>query len=221
MQEQFSFIEYGSKFDIMALMSEINYPAGTASQWKESKNKDNHSGRGISLESDINDSNAYYRDTNQALIYKKPTPVQVVKVDYPRRDRAKIVEAYYRTPSTTDYNGVYKGKYIDFEAKETKNKSGFPLYMIHEHQIRHLEKVQLHGGIGFFIIRFSQYGKTMLVDAPKMIQQIHAATKSYIPYAWFEANALTIAEGLYPRLAYLKAVDALYFKEDKLWHKSQ
>ena len=76
-----------------------------------------YSSRGMRLENDINDSNKYYRELDKALIYKKPTPVQVVHVDYPKRQRAKITEAYYKTPSTTDYNGVYRGKYIDFEAK--------------------------------------------------------------------------------------------------------
>ena len=66
--------------------------------------------RGMSLEEDISLSNEYYLIHNRAVIYKKPTPVQIVKVDYPRRESAKIVEAYYKTPSTTDYNGLYREK---------------------------------------------------------------------------------------------------------------
>ena len=81
--------------------------------------------RGMSLEEDISLSNQYYLSHDIAVIYKKPTPIQIVKVDYPRRESAKIVEAYYKTPSTTDYNGIYRGRYIDFEAKETKVKT-FP-----------------------------------------------------------------------------------------------
>ena len=107
-------------------MSTINYPNGMKPYPKE-KNLDNHSKRGADLEKEINLSNAYYRDLDIALIYKKPTPVQVVRVDYESRNKAKITEAYYRTPSTTDYNGIYRGKYIDFEAKDTKNKTNFPL----------------------------------------------------------------------------------------------
>ena len=77
---------------------------------------------GMLFENALNTTNEYYRLHNKAIIYKKPTPIQVVKVDYPDRTKAKITEAYYKVPSTTDYNGVYKGKYIDYEAKETISK---------------------------------------------------------------------------------------------------
>lgn len=194
-------------------MSTIKYPTAI-SPVNLSQSSTTYSQRGMSLESDINDSNKYYRACDIALIYKKPTPIQVVRVDYPARNKAKIVEAYYKTPSTTDYNGVYRGCYIDFEAKETKNKTGFPKMMIHDHQIDHLEKVKLHKGIGFFIIRFSYYHQTFLVDAPLLIEKYHQTTKSFIPYKWFLENGQLIKEGLRPRLAYLKEVDAKYFKED-------
>ena len=42
-----------------------------------------HNNRGMNLENDINLSNQYYVDTTQAFIYKKPTPIKIVKVDYP------------------------------------------------------------------------------------------------------------------------------------------
>ncbi len=96
--------------------------------------------RGMNLEEDLNESNRAYLEQDIAVIYKKPTPIQIVKVDYPRRAAAKIVEAYYQKPSTTDYNGLYRGHYIDFEAKETK-VDYFPFKNISEHQILHLERV--------------------------------------------------------------------------------
>jgi recombination protein U len=84
-----------------------------------------YSNRGMTLEEDLNETNKFYLENKTAVIHKKPTPVQIVNVDYPRRSAAVIKEAYFKQSSTTDYNGVYRGKYIDFEAKETKIKRHF------------------------------------------------------------------------------------------------
>lgn len=205
---------------IMVAMSIIKYPTKIRSN-SASSNITNHAWRGMSLEKDINDSNIYYRNRDIAIIYKKPTPVQVVQVDYPQRNKAKITEAYYKIPSTTDYNGIYKGKYIDFEAKETKNKTSFPLSMIHAHQIEHLERIINHGGIGFFIIRFSSHGITFLVPAMELIDHMRSIQRQSIPFSWFECHAYVIKEGLCPRLAYLSIIDKLYFKEDPLCQNKQ
>ena len=83
--------------------------------------------RGMTLEEDLNETNQYYLDQGIAVIHKKPTPIQIVNVDYPKRSAAVIKEAYFKQASTTDFNGVYKGRYIDFEAKETKQTTSFPL----------------------------------------------------------------------------------------------
>ena len=79
------------------------------------------------FEEAINESNEYYLNKQIAVIHKKPTPIQIVKVDYPKRSAATIKEAYFKEASTTDYNGVYQGYYLDFEAKATQNKTSFPL----------------------------------------------------------------------------------------------
>ena len=195
----------------------VNYPNKKKNNHYTSmiEGKHNTAHRGMNLEEDINLTNEYYLSHDIAVIHKKPTPIQIVKVSYPERSSAKIVEAYFRTPSTTDYNGIYKGKYIDFEAKETKNKTSFPLFMIHPHQIKHLKKVVFHGGIGFFIIRFNYHNETYLIDSKLLIDKIENIDKSSIPYSWFQSHGILIQEGLYPRLAYLKVLDELYFKEDK------
>ena len=191
----------------------IGYP-NQKSNMHSHQVRDNYMGRGMSLEDDLNKSNEYYLETQRALIHKKPIPVQIVKVDYPHRSAARITEAYYKTPSTTDYNGIYRGKAIDFEAKETKSKTSFPLKNIHPHQIKHLERVLYHGGIGFVIIRFSSFDETYLVDAADMIDRYQNSETKSIPYAQIKANASIIRRGFTPRLCYLDNVDELYFKEE-------
>ena len=93
----------------------MNYPNGIKKIFKISA-----SNRGMTLEQELNDTNLYYRNNDIAVIYKKPTPITINKVDYKNRKDAVIKEAHFMIPSTTDYNGIYKGKYIDFEDKETR-----------------------------------------------------------------------------------------------------
>lgn len=190
----------------------IGYPNRKPPQHHE-KQQNSHMGRGMSLEDDLNKSNEYYLACDRALVHKKPIPIQIVKVDYPMRSSAKIVEAYYKTPSTTDYNGIYRGCPIDFEAKETKSKTSFPFKNIHPHQIAHLQKVLLHGGIGFLILRFTYYDETYLLDAKYMIELYQDSTKKSISYEVIKQMGSLITQGLTPRLRYLDNVDALYFKE--------
>lgn len=170
--------------------------------------------RGMSLEEDISLSNQYYLSQDIAVIYKKPTPIQIVKVDYPRRQSAKIVEAYYRTPSTTDYNGIYRGRYIDFEAKETKVKT-FPFANISKHQINHLQKIIDHGGIAFVIIAFTSLNEVYLIDASHMINDYYHSQRKSITYQKIKDLGHLIPQGYQPRLDYLKVVDDWYFKEDE------
>ena len=63
--------------------------------------------RGMIFEQSINNTNQYYREINKALIHKKPTPIHIVKIDN-SNNHARICDAYFEQPSTTDYNGVYK-----------------------------------------------------------------------------------------------------------------
>ena len=118
---------------------------------------------GMLLEEMINETNTYYLNNNIAVIHKKPIPIQIVKVNYPSRCEAIITEAYYKTPSTTDYNGIYKGKYIDFEAKETNVATSFSLNNIHAHQVEHLKQITSHGGIGFLIVYFKKHDEVYLL----------------------------------------------------------
>lgn len=168
-----------------------------------------YSNRGMNLESDINNSNKYYLENDIAVIYKKPTPIKVVSVNYNKRINTKITEAYYEVPSTTDYNGIYKGRYIDFEAKETKSKTSFSLNNIHSHQIDHLIKVRKHGGISFLIIRFTTLDETYLFETKYLEDFINNNERKSIPYEYIKNNGYLIEYNYYPRLEYIKVLDKI------------
>ena len=197
----------------------MRYPNGKTYQKKENLEQNKSSAhrtllsaanRGMSLEEDINLSNDFYRDSGIALINKRPTPINIVKVDYSRG--ARITDAYFEKQSTTDYNGVYKGRYIDFEAKNTKSTTSFPLSNISEHQIVHLKNVLKHGGIAFFIISFQMKDEIYLLDASFVIDFYEHGKRKSIPYEIFTKEGILIKQDYSPRLHYLDAVDALYFK---------
>ena len=198
----------------------IRYPNGTAykaTAKKERQHKKDKvelsvsaSNRGMDLENDINLSNEYYRNKGLALIHKRPTPINIVKVDYSKG--AKIVDAYFEKQYTTDYNGVYQGRYIDFEAKNTKSKTSFPLSNIEKHQVEHLKAVLAQNGIAFFIIQFQTFDEVYLLDASYVIDFYEHGERKSIPYDVIKDKGILIKQGFSPRLNYLDAVIEKYFK---------
>ncbi len=196
-------------------MTLVKYPDGRIVNYikKESnKNKNfNKSNLGQSFENDINIANKYYLDNNIAVIYKKPTPIQVVKVDYPSRNKAKITEAYYKTPSTTDYNGLYLNKYIDFEAKSCKELT-FSFERIYPHQIEHLNKINSLGGIAFLLIEFSSINEVYLFKSSDLyklyLDSINGLRKS-IKYETIKELGYLINSNNFIRLNYLEQVNKI------------
>ncbi len=185
----------------------MNYPNGIKKQSVVSIT--NHKNRGMTLENELNLSNDYYKEIDKAYIYKKPTPVQITKVDYPSRNKATIKEAYFTVPSTTDYNGLYKGYYIDFGAKETKSTTSFALTNIHEHQIEHLKNIDRHNGIAFLLVRFTTLNETYLLTSKKLTYFLETDDRKSIPINYFRENAYLIKDSYQPRIDYLKIVDIL------------
>lgn len=174
---------------------------------KSKKNTVVFGNRGMDLENLLNLSNRYYEEKNIALIYKKPTPIGIVDVHY--NPRGKVIDkAYFKAPSTLDYNGLYRGKYIEFEAKETKNKTSFPLANIHPHQIRHIRNVIMHGGIVFLVIQIQQI---YLLDGQDFLNYIDANERKSIPYSYIQEKGHIIKERIDPPLDYLPLVDQIYF----------
>lgn len=165
--------------------------------------------RGMFLENIINESNTYYNSIDRCLIYKKPTPIKVLNVSYPSNKSHLIDKAVYMDISTLDYNGIYKEKYIEFDAKETNGKTSFPLSNIHMHQIEHIKNIIYYGGIAFLIVRFNYYNETYLLLGNDLISYIDSNTRKSIPYSYFKDNCKEIKLLYSPRLDYLKIIDIL------------
>ncbi|MGL4523697.1 MAG: Holliday junction resolvase RecU [Bacilli bacterium] len=198
----------------------IGYPNGKKTRTTQSSVRRqttslqlDYAGRGMSLEERLNESNAYYNLHGIACIHKKPTPIQIVNVHYPKRASAVITEAYFQKPSTTDYNGAYRGRYIDFEAKETKNKTSFPLANIHEHQIEHVKAVRKQNGISFFIICFTSLQETYYIDSEHIIHfyENQLNGRKSIPLDSIRQHGILIPSGYAPPIDYLTIIEKHYF----------
>ncbi|WP_018660335.1 Holliday junction resolvase RecU [Heyndrickxia acidiproducens] len=198
---------------------DLRYPNGKVYKESNAENKQikaknfSYSNRGMTLEDDINETNQYYLHEGIAVIHKKPTPIQIVQVDYQSRSTAVIKEAYFKQPSTTDYNGVCRGKYIDFEAKETQNKTSFPLHNFHKHQIAHMKQVAEQHGICFVILRFAKSEEIFLLECQHLFyywDRMLSGGRKSIKKEEIEAVAHPIPIGYQPRIDYLAILKKIY-----------
>lgn len=173
-----------------------------------------HGQRGMSFEQHINESNAFYLHKKIACIHKKPTPIQIVKVNYKGKynlnenKHAVISEAYFQKPSTTDYNGIYDGVHIDFEVKECNSLSTFNLRSIHKHQIEHMLTIDYMNGIAFVLIYFKKLSKVALVDV-KIISELYGK-QATITFLKLSEVSKIFELSAYPTVDYLKYVRKLY-----------
>ena len=173
----------------------MNYPGNIKKTYHKNINYGN---RGMELENLVNLANEKYLENDQAVIYKKPTPIQVVNYDY---NTKRITDAYYKAASTLDYNGVYKGYYIEFDAKNT-NKNNLPLSNIASHQIKHIKNVIKHQGIVFLMIMINN--EIFILMGQDVIAFINNNQRKSIPYEYIKEKGYKVEYN------YLKGVDYLH-----------
>lgn len=183
----------------------MKYPGNIKKTYKQVVNYKN---RGMELEDIINEACNYYLEMDLAIIYKKPTPIGVVDVDY--KNGAVINKAYFKEPSTLDYNGIYKGKYVEFDAKECHSKTSFPLSNIHEHQIKHIERIIRHKGVAFLII--SMNNEYFIFKGEDLLNFINTNTRKSIPYHIILEKGYKLNYKYHIGLDYLKGIEDIYFK---------
>lgn len=173
---------------------------------KSNTNYINYGNRGMDLETLINETNEYYLKNDIALIFKKPTPIGIAKTSFNEFGKT-IDKAYFKEQSTLDYNGLYKGKYIEFDAKETKIKTSFPISNVHSHQINHIRNVIRHDGIVFLIIKMN--GLYFILMGQDFIEFIDNNERKSIPYEYINSKGYMINEKYNPSLDYLRIIDDL------------
>lgn len=167
-------------------------------------NKDSlsHKNRGIDFENNINITNDNYKIDNLALVYKKSTPIKILV-------SGETNKAVFSKKSTTDYNGVYKGKYIDFEAKST-HENNFPLKNIEDHQIEHLKNVLLFDGISFLLVEFKKYNEIYILKTQDLLNFIENNDKSAIPYEYFKNKGFLINSYIKYPVHYLENFEKIF-----------
>lgn len=171
---------------------------------KTYKKEISYKNRGMDLEYIIDKANKYYEDNDIAFIYKKPTPIKVVKVQYNNLGK-RITDAFYECPSTLDFNGIYKGFYIEFDAKVTKEKS-FPISNVSNHQIKHIRNIYRHKGIVFLIISINDL--YYILDGKDFLYFLDNEKRKSIPYEYINDKGIKINLSL-NGLDYIKGVDIL------------
>lgn len=204
----------------------MNYPGGIKKITKTGStvNFKSFKNKGMNFETEINITNDYYIKNDLALIYKKPTPIKVVKVKISKENfvsKHKITDAYYEQKSTTDYNGIFRGKYIDFEAKQTKYETFNIKSNLHNHQLEHLKQVYNHGGIAFILIYFQKFDKIYLLLIQSLTKYLtENSGKSQIEYAYVEKHGFLVEQKFRPRIDYLKIVENIIESKEQYESKT-
>jgi recombination protein U len=186
----------------------INYPTLKNKNDFSKEKKINNANKGMALEDMINKSNEYYQTHNIAFVSKRPTSIKILKTS----DKYKITEAVFLAPSTLDYVGVCQGHYLDFEAKETTSKKGFPMSNIASHQLNAMEAIIKQKGITFAIIFLRAFNEIYLIDG-QILLNANKENKTIIPYDEIKQTGHLIKEGYFTPVDYIKIVKDIYFEK--------
>jgi Penicillin-binding protein-related factor A, putative recombinase len=145
-----------------------------------------YANRGMQLEHEVESSNLSYWLKNIAVIQKVATPFKPIR-DHEGKMKALIPEK----KSTVDFIGCLNGRGLAFDAKETKERTSFPLANVKEHQLRFLEKYRNCGGHAFLLVRFVKHNETFILSSVQLSQWWKEAAfggRKSIPYGWFTEN---------------------------------
>ena len=166
---------------------------------KKTNSKDGHKNRGLKFEKIINDKLLEYRKQNKAFIQKIPTEFCIIRAG------AKVVSAFPKKQTeSVDFLGSIKFLPVALEAKETQNKTSFPLSNIEPHQIKFFQNWCNKQGVGYYLIRFSTLNRIFLVDAlvldneikNRKLKKVQENGDKSLKLEWLENNSIEINKDL-------------------------
>lgn len=163
--------------------------------------------RGQAFEDLLNFTNLQYERAGVALIHKRPTPIKATKTK-----GSRVLAGYFEEKSTVDYDGVYRGRAIYFEAKSTRETTRFDLANISNHQIEHLEKAEKSGAVCFLLIEFTKTREVYFMPlATIRYYLLHAANggRKSIPKDEFDVYGHSVEKSRRAAVDYLLLVDKL------------
>ena len=131
-----------------------------------------YSNKGMFLETLINKSIKFYI-LNGMCWFKKQNQISIISsIDSSRNVKGKLA-----SKNDVDYYGIYKGKFICFEVKQTLNNV-FKLNNIKTHQWEYLKLINDYNGFSFIIIGFLSFKKIYCVkyDNLELIKSINIKT---------------------------------------------
>lgn len=160
---------------------------------------------GKQLERLLDMTNNQYRNEGVADIRKVPTPVSI------KGNNKGVITGHVTKGEWVDYVGIYDGRAIVFDAKETSSATSFPLVNISDHQYELLQSWHQKGAAAFLIVQFTKKFEEIYIlqfaDLEEWWKRAQEGGRKSIPHKFFVENCrLVKSEGGFV-LDYLRRVD--------------
>ena len=162
-----------------------------------------YANRGKKLESIIDATNKQYMIDGVADVRKIPTPVKIIS------NKAGRVSGHVEKGTWVDYSGVYNGKAIIFDAKQTSGKS-LPLANIHRQQYELLKSWNQKGAVAFLLVHFTEIDTYYYLGFETLrwaYERSESNGRKSISLKEFEEKSIKIDRSDYYNLNYLKYVN--------------
>ncbi|SFM35307.1 Holliday junction resolvase RecU [Salibacterium qingdaonense] len=166
--------------------------------------KQTQANRGMGFENLVNTTNLQYKNKGLALISKRPTPMKIIG-----STKGGQNICVFDQKSTVDFDGVYRGLSIQFEAKSTGEKR-FDLKMITDSQIDFLQQSERQGAVCFVLLEIRPLRTVYYVPnnmLQKYVREAQRGGRKSIPLDDLEIYADVVTQGQGIPLDYLAVVD--------------